>query len=109
MASIMKKFLAELIGTFVFLGVIIINVSGKSLSIFEKAENWLKIGLALSIAILLMGGISGGHFNPAVSVMFYLHKDLTNEELMIYILAQLIGAVLAYMMYKMLYTTSIVI
>ena len=99
----MKKFVAELIGTFVFLGVIIVNVSGKSLSMYEKAENWLKIGLALSIAILLVGGISGANLNPAVSIMFYLHKDLTFEELMIYILAQVIGAVLAFTMYKMMY------
>jgi glycerol uptake facilitator-like aquaporin len=72
---------------------------------YEKAENWLKIGLALSVAILFMGGLSGGHFNPAVSLMFYLHKDLTSEELIIYILAQLIGAFLAYMMYKMMYSS----
>jgi glycerol uptake facilitator-like aquaporin len=103
MTSIIKKFAAELVGTFVFLGVIIVSVAGKSLSIYEKAENWLKIGLALSIAILLVGGISGANLNPAVSLMFYLHKDLTFEELMIYILAQVIGAVLAYMMYKMMY------
>ena len=102
----MKKFAAELIGTFVFLGVIIVSVAGKSLSIYEKAENWLKIGLALSIAILLVGGISGANLNPAVSIMFYLHKDLTFEELMIYILAQVIGAVLAYMMYKIMYSSN---
>ncbi len=102
----MKKFVAEVIGTFVFLGVIIINVSGKSISMYEKAENWLKIGLALSVAILLVGNISGSHLNPAVSLMFYLHKDLSGEELFIYILAQLIGAILAYMMYKMMYTNG---
>jgi glycerol uptake facilitator-like aquaporin len=106
MASIMKKFISEVIGTFFFLAVIIISVAGKSLSIYEKAENWLKIGLALSIAILLVGHISGAHLNPAVSLMFYLHKDLTTEELIIYILAQFIGAILAYMMYKMMYSTS---
>ena len=102
----MKKFAAELIGTFVFLGVIIISVAGKSLTMCDKAETWIKVGLALSIAILLMGGISGGHFNPAVSVMFYLHKDLTTEELMIYILAQVIGAVLAFTMYKTMYSSG---
>ena len=102
----MKKFVAELIGTFVFLGVIIISVVGKSLSIADKAETWIKVGLALSIAILLMGGVSGGHFNPSVSLMFYLHKDISFEELMIYILAQLIGSILAYMMYKMMYSSS---
>ena len=103
MASIMKKFVAELIGTFVFLGVIIVSVAGKSLTVADKAETWIKIGLALSIAILLVGGISGANLNPAVSIMFYLHKDLTFEELMIYILAQVIGAVLAFTMYKMMY------
>jgi glycerol uptake facilitator-like aquaporin len=103
MASIMKKFVAELIGTFVFLGVIIVSVSGKSLTIADKAETWIKVGLALSVAILLIGNISGGHLNPAVSLMFYLHKDLTFEELIIYILAQVIGAVLAFTMYKMMY------
>ena len=103
MASIMKKFIAEIIGTFVFLGVIIISVAGKSLTVADKAETWIKIGLALAVAILLMGGISGGHFNPAVSLMFYLHKDLSFEELINYILAQLIGVFLALTMYKMMY------
>jgi len=106
MASITKKFAAELVGTFVFLGVIIVSVAGKSLTDSDKAQTWLKVGLALSIAILLMGGVSGGHFNPCVSIMFYLHKDLTSEELVIYILAQVIGAVLAFTMYKMMYSSS---
>ena len=99
----MKKFIAEVIGTFVFLGVIIVSVAGKSLTVADKAETWIKIGLALSVAILLVGNISGSHLNPAVSLMFYLHKDLSFEELMIYILAQLIGAFLAFTMYKIMY------
>ena len=99
----MKKFIAEVIGTFVFLGVIIVSVAGKSLTVADKAETWIKVGLALSIAILLVGGISGANLNPCVSIMFYLHKDLTFEELMIYILAQVIGAVLAFTMYKIMY------
>ena len=99
----MKKFIAEAIGTFIFLGVIIVSVAGKSLTVADKAETWIKVGLALSVSILLVGNISGSHLNPAVSLMFYLHKDLTFEELIIYILAQSIGAVLAYMMYKMMY------
>jgi glycerol uptake facilitator-like aquaporin len=106
MASIMKKFVAELVGTFVFLGVIIVSVAGKSLTVADKAETWVKVGLALSIAILLMGSISGGHFNPSVSIMFYLHKDLSFEELIIYILAQVIGAFLAFTMYKIMYSGS---
>jgi aquaporin Z len=107
MANLMKKFISEVIGTFVFLGIIIISVVGKSLSVADKAETWIKIGLALSISILLVGNISGAHLNPAVSLMFYLHKDLNAEELIIYIMAQFIGAILAYMMYKIMYSNSL--
>ena len=99
----MKKFIAEVIGTFVFLGVIIVSVAGKSFTVADKSETWIKIGLALSVSILLIVNISGGHLNPCVSIMFYLHKDLSFEELIIYILAQVIGAVLAVTMYKMMY------
>lgn len=100
---ILNKFMAEMIGTFVFLGVIIITVAGKSSTICDKSESWIKIGLALSIAIILFGKISGGHFNPAVSFMFFLNKTITLQELFIYIVAQLAGAIIAYTLYNLMY------
>ena len=93
------KFLAELVGTFVFLSVIITSVHSKSISI---SLAWLKIGLALSISILLVGFISGGHLNPAVSFMFYLNNQLKLEQLIVYIIAQLIGGFLAYLYFRYL-------
>lgn len=92
--DLMKKFIAEVLGTFVFLGVIITVVNDK-----KSMANWLKIGLALSIAIVLFGGVSGGNFNPAVSFMLFLNNQLTSMELISYIIAQLIGAVLAYLLF----------
>lgn len=89
--SLVNKFVAEVLGTFVFLGVIITVVNDKT-----SMANWLKIGLALSIAIVLFGGVSGGNFNPAVSFMLFLNNQLSSTELLTYIVAQLIGAVLAY-------------
>tara|TARA_Y200000002_G_scaffold381122_1_gene394276 strand:- start:325 stop:627 length:303 start_codon:yes stop_codon:yes gene_type:complete len=89
-----KKFMAEVLGTFVFLGVIITVVNDKT-----SMANWLKIGLALSIAIVLFGGISGGNFNPAVSFMLFLNNQLSSTELLVYIIAQLIGATLAYYLF----------
>jgi aquaporin Z len=91
------KFFAEVIGTFVFLGVIII--SGHATTRCKEALTWLKIGLALAIAILLVASISGGHLNPAVSFMLYLNKDINAETLFVYIMAQLFGATLAYFYY----------
>jgi aquaporin Z len=92
------KFLAEILGTFVFLSIIIISVN--SVKNDNKLFAWLKIGLGLSIAILLVGPISGAHLNPAVTFMFYLNNDIKIQSVFIYVIAQLIGASLAYFYYK---------
>ena len=65
MDLLLKKFISEIIGTFIFLSTIIVVVNR-----LKPSVNLLKIGLALSISIVIFGPISGGHFNPAVSYMF---------------------------------------
>ena len=90
-------FCAELIGTFVFLGVII--TSGHATTRSKDALTWIKIGLALSVAILLVGFISGGMLNPAVSLMLYINNDISMEKMIVSIFAQIIGAILAYFYY----------
>lgn len=97
-----KKIIAEIVGTFIFLGTIIVVVN----ALKNDGINFLKIGLALSIAIVIFGSISGGHFNPAVSFMFYINKQLSTAELVAYILSQLIGATLALAMFKLLYSSN---
>lgn len=94
----LDKFLAEILGTFVFLSIIIISVN--SVRNNQNILAWLKIGLGLSIAILLVGSISGAHLNPVVSFMFYLNNDIPLETVFIYVFAQLIGASLAYFYYN---------
>ncbi len=90
------KLVAEALGTFIFLSVIIFTVNGSK----DMGVNWLKIGLALGISILLFGAISGGHFNPAVSLMFYLNNQLPADELGLYWVGQVIGASLALILYR---------
>ena len=82
----MKKLLVELIGTFVFLSVIL------------KSGEAIPIAIALAAAIYLG---SGGHFNPAVSLMQFLNKKLSSTDLILYVGAQLLGAVIALAYYKM--------
>ena len=96
----LDKFFAEIVGTFIFLSVII--TSGHATSRCSDALTWLKIGLALSISILLVGFVSGAHLNPAVSFMLFLNKDIDLYGLIIYILAQMVGAFLAYLYYLFL-------
>lgn len=90
----LDKFFAEILGTFIFLSVII--TSGHATTRCADALTWIKIGLALSISILLIGYVSGGHLNPAVSFMLYLNNDIQFEGLIVYIIGQLLGATLAY-------------
>lgn len=81
----MLKYIVEFIGTFIFLGVI--------LNVVNQKVKWgaFAVGLALAVVVLWGGGISGGHFNPAVSVMFFLNKQLSTIDLIGYIVAQILG------------------
>jgi len=75
------RYLAEFIGTAVFLTIILKSGGDKYV-----------IVAGLLAAILLMGAVSGGHFNPAVSFMSFLQGDLNQRDLLIYVGAQLLGA-----------------
>ena len=94
----MIQYLTEFFGTFIFLTVILNAVKQNSAM---KAFAPLAIGLALTAAIEFGGTISGGHFNPAVSIMFYLQKSLSSNDLLPYIGAQVLGGVAAYYFYNM--------
>ena len=84
----MKAVLVEFIGTLVFLYVIL------------ATGNFAIIAAALAVVIYLGGSISGGNFNPAVTVMMVAAKKQQMNTLVPYILAQLAGAILALQLYK---------
>ena len=84
-------YIAELVGTFAF--ILVILASGGNAYI---------IGAALAIVILLIGSISGGHVNPAVSFAMFMKGGLTPIELASYVVAQLIGGIGAIYAYRML-------
>lgn len=87
----MLTYLVEFLGTFLFLSVII------------ATNTPILIALALLLVILLGGGISGGHFNPAVSVMFWAKGALTNTDLAGYIVAQVLAGLSALTVYNYLF------
>ncbi len=94
----MKKYLAELFGTFWLV------FGGCGSAIFAAGFPDLGIGfigvaLAFGLTVLTMayavGHISGGHFNPAVSIGLWAGGKFSAKELTPYIVSQLIGAILA--------------
>lgn len=60
----------------------------------------LAIGAALTVAILIGGKVSGGHFNPAVTVGLTLAKRLSKNLVLPYIFAQIAGAYVAMELHK---------
>ena len=88
------KHLVECVGTFIFLNVIMKNVKG-------GVEWAVPIVLTLLGVIFWGGSISGGHFNPAVTSMFFMDGSITGTDAACYVAAQILGAYGALMFYKM--------
>jgi aquaporin Z len=84
----MQKYLAEFLGTLFFVYVIL------------ATGNPLAIGAALALAVLLTMKISGGHLNPAVSIVMASKGSISTSDLMPYIIAQMLGGLVALEIYK---------
>jgi len=89
-----KKYLAELLGTFV-----LVFVGTGSAVVAGKSVGFLGIALAFGISVLVMvyaiGPISGCHINPAITIAMLADKKIGSKDAALYIVAQCIGAVIA--------------
>ena len=95
----MLKAAAELLGTFVFLSVILAS-NGQA----------VPVAVGLLAAVYMVASVSGANLNPAVSVMQWLNNALSRDEMLWYVAAQVAGGVLALHVNKLLRgkTTSLV-
>ncbi len=84
----MLQALAEFLGTFLFLFVIL------------QQGQPIPIAVALLAVIYAFGNISGGHFNPAVTVMLGVHEKIAVPDAVVYIIAQVLGGIAAVLLYK---------
>lgn len=99
MYSTPQKLSAEFIGTFalIFFGAGSICAyqflhASSDMSLFGVA---IVHGLAIALMISALGHVSGGHFNPAVTIGFWVTKRITTIEAVSYWAAQLLGAIVA--------------
>jgi MIP family channel proteins len=94
--QLMRRAIVEFIGPFAlcFMGIgsIILFASGTTVDIVAVA---LAHGLAIGLCITAAGHISGGHFNPAVTISMLATRRLSVNEAVIYIGSQLLGALAA--------------
>ena len=94
----MKKYIAELIGTFFLVLTIGCTVIGHEVGPFAP----LAIGSALMVMIFAGGHISGGHFNPAVTLGVWLRGKCEAKDVAPYMIFQIMGGVLAALVVKFL-------
>ncbi len=87
---IMKKYVVEFLGTVLLVFVVL------------KTGNYLAIGAALAVAVLLGGAISGGAFNPAVAIALFANGKVSSSEIIPYIVAEVLGALVAFELFRLI-------
>ena len=104
----MKRYLAEIIGTFalVFCGTGAIIIDQQSGGTVTHVGVAITFGLIVASMIYAIGDISGAHLNPAVSIAFWVAKLFPAKEVIPYVLSQAIGAFLASFTLKLLFPTN---
>ena len=84
----MNKYIIEFLGTLFLMFVIF------------ATGNWVAIGAALAVGVLLGGPISGGAYNPAVAISLYSAGKLAKSDVLPYVIVEILGALAGFYAYK---------
>ena len=101
MVNLLRKSAAEMIGTYIFVlfgpGSVVAFIAAFNQTLNPSTLFYLAItfGLGIAIGIMAIANISGGHVNPAVTISLFIAGRFPGKNVVPYIVAQLIGAVLA--------------
>jgi glycerol uptake facilitator-like aquaporin len=111
--SLSQRFLAEFTGTALLLATVIgSGIMGETLSGGNVAiallANTLATGAILVVLITMLGPFSGAHFNPAVTMVFAVRRDIEVPAAAAYILAQTAGAIVGVLVAHAMFDLPIV-
>lgn len=98
-SSAAQRLAAEFIGSAFLLATVIgSGIMGESLSSGNVAlmllGNTLATGAILVVLITMFGPISGAHFNPCMTLVFWLRREISARHSLLYVVAQVSGAIL---------------
>src|ERR1700716_3933054 len=92
-----RRLAAEALGTALLVATVVgSGIMAESLTrdvALALLGNTLPTGAILVVLITILGPISGAHFNPAVSIVFALKRELSATETLLYIIAQILGGI----------------
>ena len=96
-----RRLVAEALGTALLVATVVgSGIMAESLTrdvALELLGNTLPTGAILVVLIAILGPISGAHFNPAVTLVFAIKRDLTPRDALAYVAAQIAGGILGTM------------
>jgi MIP family channel proteins len=112
MYNLIQKLVAEFLGTFALIffgaGAICVDFHLRSTGGIGLLAVALAHGLAIAIMVSALGHISGGHFNPAITIGFWVTKRLSTLDSLAYWGAQLLGAAAAAFLLKLIMPDEVV-
>jgi glycerol uptake facilitator-like aquaporin len=92
-----RRVVAEALGTMLLVATVVgSGIMAESLTkdvALALLGNTLATGAILVVLINMLGPISGAHFNPAVTLIFALKRDLTPRDALLYVAAQVAGGI----------------
>ncbi|PNS08455.1 aquaporin [Solilutibacter silvestris] len=103
MITLRRKLLAEFIGTMLLLatvvgsGVMAVNLSQGNAAIALLANAGATAGI-LYVLIVVLGPISGAHFNPVVTLLMCMRGEISTMEAVAYIAVQIVAAIIGVML-----------
>ncbi|MGC1617797.1 MAG: MIP/aquaporin family protein [Candidatus Acidiferrum sp.] len=104
MYNLAQKLIAEFLGTFALIffsaGAVCVDWYPHSSNALGLLGIALVYGLTMAIMVSALGHISGGHFNPAITIGFWVTKRLNTIDTIAYWIVQLAGAVAAAFLLK---------
>jgi glycerol uptake facilitator-like aquaporin len=92
-----RRLVAEALGTALLVTTVVgSGIMAESLTkdvALALLGNTLATGAILVVLISMLGPISGAHFNPAVTLIFALKRDLAPRQALLYVAAQIVGGI----------------
>ena len=111
--TLSRKLVAELLGTALLLatvvgsGIMAETLAGGNVAI-ALLGNTIPTGAILFVLIAALGPVSGAHFNPAVTLVFALKRDLPGREALLYVGAQIAGGLLGVYAAHLMFDLSLI-
>jgi len=107
-----KKYIAEFLGTFFLVATVIgSGIMGDDLSAGNEAVallgNTIATGAILYVIIKSFENLSGAHFNPIVSIVFYFLKEINLKDLIFYLAIQFVAGLLAVLSIHFIFEQSL--